>query len=278
VRKFLGLGIAAVAGLGFVLAMLGAGLGAGADSPAPIYRVSLAGLAADGNPASPSLSVTAPPGQIAAVRVGCFRDSDGAVHVAGEVANGLDGPVAGVQLSASLISAGETVASGSGYALLPAISGGKLSPFEILLPAGPVFDTCRASVTHYDTQTATENSLPRIPYSLDVSLGIPLVDAQGAIHVPGTVSNRSGQNWRFVRVYVVLTDDSGNVRLVANTDAKPGEISSGLQSSFDATFPAGVQLPSFGLQGFVWAEPPAPTPTPTPTRAGGAQTPAVPGN
>ncbi len=269
-RKSLAIGTAAVGGLGLVLATLGAGMGAGADSPSPAIRVTLAGLAADGNAASPSSPVTAPSGQVATVRVGCYRDGDGIVRVVGEVSNGLDRPAANVQLAASLIAAGETVASGSGYALLPSISGGRVSPFEIVLPApSPVFDGCQVSVTQY----ATENNMPQIPYSLDVSLGVPWVDSAGATHVPGTVRNRSGQGWRFVRVYVVLTDESGKVRLVATTEARPGEISSGLQSSFDAVFPVDVQLPAFGMQGFVWAELPQPTPTPSPTRTGGSQTP-----
>ena len=264
-RKPLALGAAAVGGLGLVLAAFGAGSGAGADGVAPIYTVNLAGLAADGNPASLSTPFAIPSGQVTAMRVGCYRDLDGTVHAVGEVANGLDRPAANVQLTASLMTAGDTVATGSGHALLPSISGGRLSPFEVLFPAdSPAFDSCSVSVTQY----STENSMPQIPYSLDVSLGVPRLDSGGAIHVPGTVRNRSGQGWRFVRVYVVLTDESGNVRAVAATEAKPAEISSGLQASFDAPFPADVQLSSFGMQGFVWAEPPAPTPTPTPTKVG----------
>lgn len=274
-RKPLAFGAAAVGGLGLVLAVFGAGSGAEADGVLPVYTVNLAGLAADGNPASLSTPFAIAPGQVAAVRVGCYRDPDGTVHAVGEIANGLDRPAADVQLAASLIAGGSVVATGSGYALLPSISGGKLSPFDILLPAAsPAFDTCQVGVTRY----ATEGVMPQIPYGLEVALGVPRVDSAGAVHVPGTVRNRSGQGWRFVRIYVVLTDESGNVRAVAATGTNPAEVSSGLQASFDAALPADLKLDSFGMQGFTWAEPPAPTPTPSPTRASGAGTPAVPGN
>jgi len=152
-----------------------------------------------------------------------YTDSLGIIHILGDVTNGQSSPVSFAQVTATLSSAGTTVASETGFADLETIPAGGTAPFDILATNTPVFDAIDVEVTDYHVT----GEFDPLVSGLTVTLGAVRTDAIGIVYVPVTVTNDSSSTRDFVQPILGFYGAQGDLVLLGVTFTQPTTLGPG---------------------------------------------------
>ena len=145
-----------------------------------------------------------------------YVGGDGALHIVGEVYNGLNAPLGQVAVDVRVHDDhGREVASDRGWSLVNTVMPGMVGPFDIVITDT---DTWRAH-----GYTAAVDYAVRPPKSqvIDVTSAILERSSQGDLFITGTVVNRGQSTANMISVIATIYDRDGNVATVARTQPEP---------------------------------------------------------
>jgi len=175
--------------------------------------------------------VTPSAGGVTTRRSTWYMDSIGAIWVVGEVVNNRPGAIQYVEVTANFYSAsGQLLATDFGFSEVSVMGPGTDSPFAVLLLSPPAGITrVTVSVTDY-----TEPAYGTPAYGLVVHVTNTYLDAIGAYHAVGTVTNTSAVTWRYVEPIVGFYNAAGDMVREDFTFTSPSTLAPGQSGPFDA--------------------------------------------
>ena len=146
----------------------------------------------------------------------------------GEVKNGASTPVEFVRINAGFYdSAGNVVASDSGYACLDVIPAGGDAPFYILVLDPP------SNIARYTLQVDGRATSKQAATGLELSGISTRTDSSGDLHVSGQVTNRSTVTYRFVEICAAYYNAAGDVIRTDSSYARPDTLTPSQSGTFE---------------------------------------------
>lgn len=170
------------------------------------------------------------PNGVVATKSSTFVPYSGAssVYLIGEVTNNTNKIVQFVKINAILRNdAGQIVDGDYSYTTIDTLAPGMISPFLIIFDKPPVWSS-------YET-TVTWSTTTRAPIQLATSNIETYWDSSNAYHVRGVVSNQTGSQRTFVKVFVTMYDVSDKIIGVDYDYIDPLTIEAGQSAPFDVS-------------------------------------------
>ncbi len=168
---------------------------------------------------------------------GMYVGSDGALHILGEVRNGLDVPLRRIEVSASLHSgSGSPLGGATAGSPVNSIVPGMRAPFEVVAAGAE-------GVEGYALDLGYEVDGPK-GRAIGVASSKMAEDGFGNLIITGSVVNNGGSTANAISVVATLYGRDGNVAAVSSAHAEPDYLRASEEAFFLVAVPGGARLPS----------------------------------
>ncbi|MBI5947669.1 MAG: hypothetical protein HY875_06000 [Chloroflexi bacterium] len=187
---------------------------------------------------TPTPPSTLPPGGAVTLQhVAWWTNSLGSIYVHGEAVNGLGHPISFVKVTASYWNAAnQLLGTEYGYAGLTTIPGGADSVFTILKtnPWAGIHHVTVGVTSYTDPASA---SYPPVT-GLVANVTNQYTDSIGWLHLVGTVTNTSGNTYKWVQPYAGFYNSAGDVVRAFFDYTDPTTLAPGQSGTFDISVSA----------------------------------------
>lgn len=148
------------------------------------------------------------------------------LYIVGEVLNRTTTNVEWIRIYATLRdSIGNVVGSDYTYSDIDTLTPGMKSPFFLLFSNPPAWSTYELHVS-YDTTSDQ-------PYPLEILNQTSYFGSDGSFHVTGEIRNQYVEERTFIKAYVTMYDNNGNVIGTEYTYTNPEDLIPGATASFE---------------------------------------------